>query len=266
MRFALNQKTVKTLPFEACLDLAAGLGMVGIEARNDLGRPFFDGIAPVAAGRMVRDRGLRLLGLSEVYPFNHWTPDREAAIRDLIETAATAGAETVSLIPSVEPARPVLPLAEAIGRVLPLLDGTEVVALVEPIGFSTSSVPRKAEAVAVLAALGAGDRVKIVHDTFQHRLAGEVALFPAETAMVHISGISDPDAVFDDDLDKHRVLVDAEDRVGNLDQIRAFLDGGYQGVFSFECTAPDIISRTDPEDAIGRSMAFLQAGTAGFHA
>ena len=60
MRFALNQKTVKTLPFEAFLDLAAGLGMVGIEARNDLGRPFFDGIAPVAAGRIVRDRGLRL--------------------------------------------------------------------------------------------------------------------------------------------------------------------------------------------------------------
>ena len=45
--FALNQKTASRLGFAAFLDLAADLGCVGVEPRNDLGRPLFDGIAPV---------------------------------------------------------------------------------------------------------------------------------------------------------------------------------------------------------------------------
>ena len=48
MDFALNQKTASRLDFAAFLDLAADLGCVGVEPRNDLGRPLFDGIAPDA--------------------------------------------------------------------------------------------------------------------------------------------------------------------------------------------------------------------------
>ena len=53
--FALNQKTASRLNFAAFLDLAAVLGCVGVEPRNDLGRPLFDGIAPgrAAAGQGV---------------------------------------------------------------------------------------------------------------------------------------------------------------------------------------------------------------------
>lgn len=258
MRFGLNQKTVKDFPFEAFLDLAAKLGMVGVEPRNDLGRPFFDGFAPAKAGQMARDRGLAFLGLSEVYPFNHWTEEREATIRALVETAAEAGAYGVSLIPSVEPERPVLPVAQAIEMVLPLIEGTGVVALVEPIGFSTCSLPKKAEVVAAINALGVGDRVKIVHDTFQHSLAGETALFPAHTATIHISGISDPEAVFNDMLDGRRVLVDAADRVGNLAQIDAFHAAGFQGAFSFEATEPVLITADDPAPILRRSMDYLE--------
>ena len=99
MDFALNQKTAPKLGFAAFLDPAAELGCVGIEPRNDLGRPVFDGIEPVRAGEMARERGLRFIGLSEVYPFNNWNENRRAAAR-LIETAQAAGAETV--IPRVD--------------------------------------------------------------------------------------------------------------------------------------------------------------------
>ena len=75
MDFALNQKTASRLDFAAFLDLAADLGCVGVEPRNDLGRPLFDGIAPGRAAEMARERGLRLIGLSEVYPFNDWNAD-----------------------------------------------------------------------------------------------------------------------------------------------------------------------------------------------
>ena len=100
MDFALNQKTASQLDFTAFLDLAAALGCVGVEPRNDLGRPFFDGMTPARAAAMARERGLRFLGLSEVYPFNDWNAERRAAVTALIETADAAGAETVSLIPA----------------------------------------------------------------------------------------------------------------------------------------------------------------------
>ena len=51
MDFALNQKTASQLGFAAFLDLAAELGCVGVEPRNDLGRPVFDGIDAGARGR-----------------------------------------------------------------------------------------------------------------------------------------------------------------------------------------------------------------------
>jgi 2-keto-myo-inositol isomerase len=94
MDFALNQKTAPKLGFAAFLDLAAELGCVGVEPRNDLGRPVFDGIEPVRAGEMARERGLRFIGLSEVYPFNDWNEDRRVAVACLIDMAQAAGAET----------------------------------------------------------------------------------------------------------------------------------------------------------------------------
>ena len=102
MDFALNQKTASRLDFAAFLDLAAELNCVGVEPRNDLGRPFFDGLPPARAAAMARARGLRILGLSEVYPFDVWSAERRDAVAGLIETAEAAGAETISLIPRVD--------------------------------------------------------------------------------------------------------------------------------------------------------------------
>ena len=132
MDFALNQKTVPKLGFAAFLDLAAELGCVGVEPRNDLGRPVFDGIEPVRAGEMARERGLRFIGLSEVYPFNDWNEDRRAAVGSLIETAQAAGAETVSFIPRVDGregdgAERAKALRAVLAEILPMLNGTGVV-------------------------------------------------------------------------------------------------------------------------------------------
>jgi 2-keto-myo-inositol isomerase len=44
--------------------------------------------------------------------------------------------------------------------------------------------------------------------------------------------------MLDHQQDAHRIWVDADDRCGNITQIAALLNGGYQGGVSFECTAP----------------------------
>jgi 2-keto-myo-inositol isomerase len=253
---ALNQKTARHLPFEAFLDLAASLYCVGVEPRNDLGRPFFDGIAPGRAAEMAESRGLRLLGLSEVYGFNVRDGEREAQIRALIEVAAETGAESLSLIPCVD-GREVLPLRAAMEKVAPLLEGTVARALIEPIGFPASSLPRKAELVAAIAEFGV-DRFGLVHDTFQHCIAGEKGVFPAQTGIVHISGISAPEVVLDAAQDAHRVMVDSGDRCGNLEQISDFLSAGYGGAFSFECTAPDVLESPTLERDMRESFEHIE--------
>ncbi len=239
---ALNQKTARDLPFEAFLDLAAGIGCVGVEPRNDLGRPFFDGIAPAEAAAMAKARGLRLLGLSEVYGFNVWDDTRASQIGALLDVAEAAGAETISLIPSVDD-RPTRALRDVMRDILALAEGRAVLPLIEPIGFASSTLPRKAELVDAIEAVGGTGAFKLVHDTFQHVIAGETELFPEHTAIVHVSGISDPTVALDAEQDGHRVLVDAGDRCGNRGQARALLDGGYAGAFSFECTEPGLIAR-----------------------
>lgn len=236
IRRALNQKTAPHLDFERFLDLAQSIGCTGVEARNDLGRPFFGGIAPGEAERKVRARGLRLLGLSEVYGFNVWNDERAAQVAALIETAEAAGAETISLIPSVDD-RPVQPLVDVMREILPLVRGRNVLPLIEPIGFATSSLKAKRNLVAAIDAVGGPDAIKLVHDTFQHCIAGEHEIFAPYTAIVHISGISNRAAPLDASQDAHRILVDANDRCGNVEQIAAFLEAGYQGAFSFECTS-----------------------------
>lgn len=243
-RRALNQKTALDLPFEAFLDLAAGLGCAGVEPRNDLGRAFFDGIAPERAADMARARGLRFFGLSEVYGFNVWDDTRAAEIKGLIDMAAASGAETISLIPTVDE-RETRPLRDVMRDILPMVEGTRVLPLIEPIGFEASSLRGKAELVEAIEAVGG---FKLVHDTFQHVIAGEDALFPEHTAMVHISGISDASVPLDAAQDGARVLVDAADRIGNRAQIDAFLGAGYTGAFSFECTAPELITALNAAD------------------
>jgi len=263
MDFALNQKTAPKLGFAAFLDLAAELGCVGVEPRNDLGRPVFDGIEPVRAGEMARERGLRFVGLSEVYPFNDWNEDRRAAVAGLIETAEAAGAETVSLIPRVDGrkgdgAERATTLRAVLAEILAMLHGTGVVGLVEPIGFSTSSIKFQQEATQVIESLGADDRVGIVHDTFQHALAGDADIIARHIRLVHISGIAEGSGVLTDSLDAQRVLVDESDRTDTPGQVKSLLEAGYAGPFSFECTSPLIQNIGDPTAQIEASITYLR--------
>ena len=91
--------TVPNLGYLEFLDLAAKLDCVGVEVRNDIFLPLFDNFKPVDAGRIALEKGLRLVGLSQIYPFNDWTNQRENELKSLIEIAKASGAETINLIP-----------------------------------------------------------------------------------------------------------------------------------------------------------------------
>lgn len=256
--------TVPHLPYAGFLDLAGALGCMGVEVRNDLDRPLFDGLAPEAAGQMARDRGLRLVGLSQVYPFNSWSDAIAAEVAALIDTARRAGAETISLIPrndgtGLGNGERHAKLRIALKAIRPMLEDAGLVALVEPLGFLRSSLRSKEDLVDTIEALDAWDQFRLVHDTFHHALAGGGPMFPGQTGIVHISAVVDPAPALEQMEDAHRVLVDESDRLGTVGQIAALLAAGYDGPVSYECFSPEVHALADPQTAIGQSFEFIDA-------
>lgn len=262
LSFGLNHMTVPRSSARNLLDLAAALGCVGIELRNDLGGAIFDGISPAEFGAAAQDAGLRILALAEVKLFNIDPPGKAHVARDLIQTAAACGAEGVALIPWVGETvidRPAQrdALRVALKVMQPVLEDHGMVGLIEPLGFINSSLRFKEDVVAVLDDLDRPACFRIVHDTFHHHLAGSSAVYPELTGLVHISGISDPVPSTNEMTDAHRVLVDTHDRLGNVAQLRALRAGGYAGPASLEVFAPEIHDIHDPATALAGSLAFI---------
>jgi 2-keto-myo-inositol isomerase len=267
VHLALNHMTVARLGFAQLVDLAAHLGCVGIEARNDLPQPLFDGMPPADAGALVRDRGLRLLALAEVKRFNDWSADKAAEALALMRTAQEAGAEAVALIPrndglGLGNGERQANLRVALRELAPMLRDHGLKGYVEPLGFAVCALRHKGEAVEAIEALGAADVVALVHDTFHHHLAddgqGAGPIFPTMTGIVHVSGVTDPVAA-PDMSDAHRGLVDARDRLGNVAQVRALIAAGWNGPISVEAFSPAVHADDDPGAALARCFEFLRS-------
>ncbi len=263
LQIALNHMTVARMGFSEAAALAADLGCVGIEARNDLPGPLFDGMSPEAARELLADKGLRLLALAEVKRFNDWSADKAAEALALMKIAVAAGAEAVSLIPrndgqGMGNGERQAKLRVALRDLKPMLEDHGLIGLVEPLGFEICALRFKSEAVEAIEGLGAAGRFKLVHDTFHHHLAGGGPLYPAHTGIIHISGVVDQSLAVSEMADRHRVLVDGQDRLGNVAQIAALQAAGYRGPVSFEAFAPEVHALSDPGEAIARSFAFIR--------
>jgi 2-keto-myo-inositol isomerase len=263
--FALNHMTCPRLDWLAFLDLAASLGCVGVEFRNDLAGPLFDGADPAVVGAAARARGLRFLALAEVKMFNDWSEAKRAEAAALMQIAVAAGAEAISLIPRNDGVATDRKESRAVTEValrelLPMLRAQGLRAMVEPLGFEVCSLRYKDILADVIDAVGGQGTYFMVHDTFHHHLAGGGAIYPELTGMVHVSGVTDPAVSVADMRDGHRVLVDADDRLGNVAQINALCSAGYTGPISYEPFAALVHSLADAGPALRASMQFISTG------
>ena len=82
--------------------------------------------------------------------------------------------------------------------------------------------------------------------------------FPEHTGIVHVSGVVDPALAVGEMEDAHRILVHADDRLGNVAQITALRSAGYAAPISFEALSPAVHALADPETALRRSIAFIE--------
>ena len=257
VRFALNHVIAPRLAPEAFFALAAELEVGAVEIRNDLaGNAILDGTPPSRTRRLAEDAGVRILSINALQRFDDWRTPRPIEAVALADYAQACGAEALVLVPCNDGSRPDR-LRPALEGLKPILRSRRLTGLVEPLGFATCSLRLKSEAVAAIAAVGGQGVFRLVHDSFHHRLAGESTVYPAETGLVHISGVDDPDLDFADMRDAHRVLVTGRDRLGNVAQLRELFAGGYKGFVSFEPFAQEVQRLADPAAAIRGSMAIL---------
>ncbi len=126
-------------------------------------------------------------------------------------------------------------------------------------GFAVCSLRYKDVLADAIDAVGGVGTCFMVHDTFHHALAGFGPIYPELTGIVHVSGVKDM-IPLDDMRDPHRVLVDGDDVLGNVAQIRALRRAGYAGPISYEPFAPSVHDLTDPKPALAASMEFIRAG------
>lgn len=260
----LNHMTVPSASARALLSIAAALGCTGVELRRDLGRPLFDGESGLDFAAAAAVHGQEIWCLAELKAFNENPESKLDQAQELISTAVDCGAGGVALIPAMARGRvdrgdQRSALRRALRLLQPILENHAIRGLIEPLGFANSSLRFKEDLVAVLDEMQRPDCYALIHDTFHHRLAGGGPLYAGLTAIVHISGVTDPSPGIGQLTDAHRVLVDARDRLGTIAQLRDLRTAGYTGPVSFEAFAPEIHEMKDPTAALAGSIAFISS-------
>jgi len=240
-RFALNRMICPNLDLEQFFRLANELGLNKVELRNDLaGSKILDDCSPVEANALADHMEIEIITINAIQQFNlpaAW----DRVVEDVNRMAATAraiGCPGIVLCPNNDVEDRRTPQAfyqdtvTALDRLAPIFEESGIAGLVEPLGFEECSLRSKDIAVNAIKA-AAGDGYRLVHDTFHHHIGPDENLQVAYTGLVHISGV-DADLPSVQWRDPHRVLVDGSDKLLNLEQIKALLDRGYNGDFSFE--------------------------------
>ena len=292
--FAVNHMSVAKASYQSLLDTASEAGCIGIEVRNDLDGKLFDGVDPKEAGQMARDKGLRILALAKVKAFNRIKTQgvqtkAVQAVEELASIASASGAEGISLIPAndgetLDSERRYAQLMQAVSEINPVLEAHDLTGFIEPLGFESASLRHKHEVVEVINELEVAERFKIVHDTFHHFLAAQLSppptlsrhlsnpndsiqadasdsdsFFAGHTGMVHISGLTLQSIAVNEMADNHRLLVDAGDRLQNIEQLNALAKAGYTGPVSVEAFSPQVHQYTDPAAKLKACFEFIEA-------
>ncbi len=249
MKTALNRITFPALPLEQFLAFSRGNGFDAVELRNDLpGLKILDDLQPGDVRELCRIYDIRIITINALQRFNDaegCLDTRVKQLHSLVEIASLAGIDAVVLCP-VNDAGDIRTYGQrmddtiaALAAFGPVLQEAGILGFVEPLGFSQCSLRFKRDAVQAIEQSGYQECFKLVHDTFHHYLSGEAELFPSMTGLIHVSGVlsGTPAADISDD---DRVLVTEDDILGNREQVRGLLSGGFSGYCSFECFSQDV--------------------------
>ncbi|RRH91934.1 xylose isomerase [Mesorhizobium tamadayense] len=249
-RFALDHLVGSRLDVQAFFALARDHGVTDVLLSNS----FAPSVPAARVRSAAADAGVTIISVNTLQRFNEWTHARKAEAIKLVDYAADCGATALVLVPVNDGSWPAIAerhgnLPVALSALKPILESRGLIGLIEPLSFQTCSLRSKKEAAKAIAAVDGQSVFRLVHDTFHHTLAGETFFSCELTGLVHISCVNDPTFWIYPD----RFLGGSD----NGSQIRALLDGGYAGPFSFELVE-EVRTLDDLAGALTASVHFIQ--------
>ena len=257
IEFGLNQVTAPAMACDAFVRFAAAHGVRSIELRNDLGRQLFDGAPGADTKILCESLGVQISALAEVYGFNALSADIEQQTINLAKAARSVGAEAIVLIPRKGgQAVSFDELCTSLDRLGDLLVNEGIRGLIEPLGYSDSTLREFAVARRAIDQTHGPARFGIVHDTFHHALAGGGDVSSEYVSLIHVSGVTRK-AQRHELQDADRGLPDASDTLGTIEQIAALRAGGCTAPVSFECFAPSVQQDAKLGLKLKKSMNFV---------
>lgn len=261
-RFALNHIVAPRLDYRSFFDLAVKVGLTAVELRNEMdGNAIKDGTPPKAIRQAARERNLTILTINALRRFNDRNGASHSDAQTLVSYARDCGAEAVVICPVNDPAfrssHPdrIKKIQEALFELKPVFLDAGVRGLIEVVGFASSSLSLKREAVEAIDAVDGNEVFQLVHDSFHHYLAADMDIYPDRTGLVHISGVATDIAPKND---TPRILVDERDIMRTTEQMAILLDGGYENFFSFEPFAPSVQNAADIAVLLSASARFIE--------
>ena len=259
--YALNQIIVPQSSLIDLINLAKSIGVSAIEIRNDIPVNLIEENRPESIKTLSESNCIRILTVNALQKFNLWNEERLNELVELCKFSSVAGVEAIVLVPLNDGSvtddidqRELL--GNSLKEIVKVLSDFDLLGYVEPLGFETSSVRKKSMVVDEIKKLKTS-RLKIVHDTFHHFLAGEKDFFPSMTGLVHISGVSSEFSNIELN-DNHRYLINETDMLGNINQINYFLQSDYKGFFSFEPFAKDLAKNDNLSNVIERNINYIE--------
>ena len=238
----LNRIIAPQLPLPEFFQFANDLGFKYVELRNDLaGKEILDGLPHDAVRQLLDVTRINPLTINALSRFEdvRALDANLVRLKGLIAQAKRIDCSQIVLCPlneaddSRSPGQRADQLVTALNAFGPLFAEANITGLIEPLGFSVSALRTKKEALAGLSQCDYPGSYKLLHDTFHHYLSEETDFFPAETALVHVSGVL-PGKARAAITDADRGLVTGDDILDNRGQVATLLNGGYRGPFSYE--------------------------------
>jgi len=266
-QLGLNRVTKPQIPLPEFLKFAADSGFQFVEVRNDFTeKGVLDGLSQADLDKAFKAAGVKCLSINAVYPFDSAAHLKEnlAKLKGLIAESKKIANPAIVFCPlndaadkrtSAQRAEELVAALDAYG---PLLAEAKITGLIEPLGFEVCSLRTKKAALAGVAKSKYPQVYKLVHDTFHHYLAGETEFFPAETGLIHVSGVlagKAKSAIVDDD----RLLVTKDDIMDNKGQVATLLARGCKAPVSYEPFSPRVRATELPElkKQLKESVKFL---------
>lgn len=260
--FAINQIVLLNAKFIDFVNLAKLLDISAIEIRNDIANNLIKENNPQKIKDICKSRSIKIISINALQKFNIWTAERSKEFITLCEYATAAGIEAIVLVPLNDGTQTDITdrkknLKESLKEILPILQEYNLTGFIEPLGFISSSLRFKSEAVEAINELSS-PLFKMVHDTFHHFLSGERIDFPSLTGLVHISGVKNTHIEISKLKDDHRELIDKNDILDNVAQIKSLMSNGYKGSISFEPFSKKIQNSTNICKEILESIDYIK--------